>query len=160
MNECSFLRWREKGVPTACKSYRMSKVSWRLDDEKNTNAVSHFTCYITPAKAGSEAGITIPVFIATVITRQTPGGKTKRMGAAAKKYNSKMTLLSIYKQRLGGFTSSGKQVLARGGAINGRFRFFFFCFRRRRWAEWREGAGLAREEQSVVGGWVGGVRLT
>lgn len=52
------------------------------------------------------------------------------MGAAEKKYNSKMTLLSIYTERLGGFTSSGKQVLARGAAINGRFRFslsvFFF----------------------------------
>lgn len=72
------------------------------------------------------------------------------MGAAAKKYNSKMTLLSIYKQRLGGFTSSGKQVLARGGAINGRFRFFFF-FRRKRRAERKERAGLAREEQLGVG---------
>lgn len=97
----------------------------------------------------SEPGETSLVFIAPVITRQTRG-KTKRMGAAEKKYNSKMTLLSIYTERLGGFTSSGKQVLARGGAINGRFRFFFFlfffagddgpCERRGR-------AGLAREEQ-------------
>lgn len=37
-----------------------------------------------------------------------------------------MTLLSIYTERLGGFTSGGKQVLTRGGAINGRFRFFLF----------------------------------
>lgn len=103
----------------------------------------------TKPSCSSEPEETIPVFIASEITRQTPG-KTKRMGAAAKKYNSKMTLLSIYKQRLGGFTSSGKQVLARGGAINGRFRFFFF-FHRRRWAERRERAGLAREEQLGVG---------
>lgn len=103
----------------------------------------------TRPSCSSEPEETIPVFIASVITRQTPG-KTKRMGAAAKKYNSKMTLLSIYKQRLGGFTSSGKQVLARGGAINGRFRFFFFFFRRRRWAERRERAGTRQ------GGAVGG----
>lgn len=96
----------------------------------------------------SEPGETSLVFIAPVITRQTRG-KTKRMGAAEKKYNSKMTLLSIYTERLGGFTSSGKQVLARGGAINGRFRFFFFLF----FAgddgpcERRGRAGLAREEQ-------------
>lgn len=100
----------------------------------------------------SEPGETSLVFIAPVITRQTRG-KTKRMGAAEKKYNSKMTLLSIYTERLGGFTSSGKQVLARGGAINGRFRFFFFLFFfcRRRWAVRAERKSGARKGGAVGG---------
>lgn len=92
-------------------------------EKKNTNAVSHFLCYITAVKAARRGRPTPPkpgetslVFITPVITQQTRG-KTKRMGTAAKEYNSKATLLSIYKERLEGFTSGGKQVLACGGAI-------------------------------------------
>lgn len=42
---------------------------------------------------------------------------------AAGKYNTKLTLLSIYKDCLGAFMSREKQVFARGGTINDRFRF-------------------------------------
>lgn len=99
---------------------------------------------------------TASAFIGPGITQRRHGGKTKRMGAAAsRKRNSKMTLLSIYKERLGGFTSGGGPALAGGGAINGRFRFlFFFCGRR--WAvradgksgrgRLRRGPGGKREE--------------
>lgn len=41
----------------------------------------------------------------------------------AGKNKTKLTLLSIYEDCLGGFTGQGKTSFARGGTINDRFRF-------------------------------------